>query len=1232
MNVQILHNSVDITTYVTEYNREQNICTSIGLFDVQISLTCPRTFNPGDTIVLYEGGIKKGTYYASILSDEESGSFHTLNCQDGSKRLSDYFIARSYLINYPSNTKYWISKFLTEAQVSYTYDVDGSGGLLSNNTSLGMQSCYEQIVQLLQMSGWYMYFDADNTAHIGELNKDVDDIAEDLQRNEILNIKVMKHDQMLRNRAVVWGNADPITGAWVFANLQTITKWNYGTKDLRAVVVSNSNIPNVSTAYTLAKKVLNEFARITVEKELEVAGAKDVVIGDFVYVNSNIYSGSGLVTSIGSTLSQEGLVTNMILDQRCPRLFGYFNFGDYVYVSTWGNGVWRKHIEYDHTWYNYSTGLVELKISDLYKNNNLLSCVTEAGVAYYSKDFIGSWYAIPGTSDLQSVLSSGTTGVEYAMFSGVKVRGVVQDWTTNRIRMVADNRPQSNTQDFTVSPAIMSGLFNSYGDLLTGGGLKAWVLDYAPGSLLTSFPISVAGDYNLSAYSIANDGNNDYVSVLRPSEIVGTQIVNGEQVGGYAESQQKDTTSSGPNFSQFVVSSGWNQDKGFRIVTNTNGVHGEAIATYDEADFKAVVYGYNNAAKMVHFTVVSGMVTGQQSHSVALNYQEIFAILRVSSHVYRYLIGYDSNVYMVTVDFTAGTYTWNFTYDMDDIVGGQWYTGSRVYPRLYSESRGVTNIRVDEEHQNSIPRCSNIYYMICTWNDVVDGLSTAKAMAVKFDLESISYSEQLFFEAPSKNNLDGTYETYSIIGIDYTTRVGGILSRHGDYGPMFKFIVKATFGNLCGEHGVRRISQVEGWLVMAFGHGFGTDILKVFSSSSLGSDDFHLSSTSAGPSTYENSKTRNTYYLQTGMQFVGLYGESDSYLDAYPYTFDDYTVPEMNDLLCEWRMDTGYVNPTAGIILNTDGKYYLREHTNGNKTEFVFPSWFEPWFPCVHIDEYTNGYYFYGIENNQTYNYEGVMEMTAGGEMAKWNPFYYGVRFNPYDTQAYGYLNGNFIVIENHSHADTPPIHREYWFAQEISYIVHQETKPIKQAGGVILRRDDTNFTVVYSGGPAKLEISQSYPIVVLQSGASNSFILDPFVPSGALYSALSLPFVPGGIPQDARYSNFTNSMTSEDFYKKLLVTISGTIKMADITTLTPPLTYNDYHTVASGSADQIEVSNFKLPDQYVFVSSPAVPPSFWQKNPTVSGVSIFSGVAFNDYSSGLPSAHITKIRVDDKI
>ena len=51
-----------------------------------------------------------------------------------------------------------------------------------------------------------------------------------------------------------------------------MTQWNYDNKDIRAVALGNSTIPDRPTAVEIADILLNEFAGITVEKLLDAPG------------------------------------------------------------------------------------------------------------------------------------------------------------------------------------------------------------------------------------------------------------------------------------------------------------------------------------------------------------------------------------------------------------------------------------------------------------------------------------------------------------------------------------------------------------------------------------------------------------------------------------------------------------------------------------------------------------------------------------------------------------------------------------------------------------------------------------------------------------------------------------------------------------------------------------------------------------------------------------------------
>lgn len=381
MNVQITWNGSDITHSIAEYVREADICTGQGTLDMTVEAKTARGFSPWNTIIVYENGSKMGTYNIFSAEEQVPGGIYVVSCQDDSKRLTDYFIDEQYTITYPSTAKYWIQKFLGEAGVSYNFNVSGSGSELSENTTLGMTSSYDAVLQLLQMCGWYFYFDADNVCQIGKLNASSTPVRT-FVGNEILEIGYVKNDKMLRNRAVVWGAGDPDTYSWVYADTSTTTPWNRPGNDYRTIVYANGLIKSFGIAASLANIILKEFSQTIPEKNLKVPGSySEVVLGSTITGISNTLTISGIVSHFSVNLSSGGFTSTYILDKRCPRLFGYVNWNDWVYIGTMGTGVWRKWIT-QSTWYNYSTGITDLNIKDLSAYDGLLGAIGSPAAAW----------------------------------------------------------------------------------------------------------------------------------------------------------------------------------------------------------------------------------------------------------------------------------------------------------------------------------------------------------------------------------------------------------------------------------------------------------------------------------------------------------------------------------------------------------------------------------------------------------------------------------------------------------------------------------------------------------------------------------------------------------------------------------------------------------------------------------------------------------------------------------
>jgi hypothetical protein len=385
----ITHGGTDITDKVISYERRQDICTGIGTLDLIIEYATGVNIQAWDIIRLRENGRLKGTYYVSSTEKDARTGGMSVSCQDGSKKLSDYFIPDIYNINYATYARYWIEKFLTDAGITYDFTTESNGALLSENFSFGPASAYDTIQSLLQNSGWYLYFDNDNTCIIGELNIDLTIVDKTVEDYQILKLNTTKDDKMLRNRVVVWGNQDSESNAWVWADLTQHTPWDRNNKDIRTTVIANSMIRNTTTAYLLAAKVLAELAKITYIKEITLIGEHNIQIGDVIRAKSAYYSGVGLVTTVGSQGSSSGLLTIVILDQRCPRIFGYVSYLDYVYIGTNGGGVWRKPLD-SNEWEAFSTGLDNWNVTDLIIKNGIFACVAD-GYCYINQDRIADW-------------------------------------------------------------------------------------------------------------------------------------------------------------------------------------------------------------------------------------------------------------------------------------------------------------------------------------------------------------------------------------------------------------------------------------------------------------------------------------------------------------------------------------------------------------------------------------------------------------------------------------------------------------------------------------------------------------------------------------------------------------------------------------------------------------------------------------------------------------------------
>lgn len=397
MNVQVIWEGSDITHHTVEYTRQHDICTGIGSLDLIIEANTNFNFNPWNSIIIKEEGTQVALYNITSTEKTSPDGTYIIAAQDNSKRLTDYFIDHEYTAETLSNTRTWIELILSEAGiVNYSINTISTGEPVTIGSQFGLRPAYDAIINLLQLSGWYMYFDSNGTCQIGELNTNKTPVH-NFHDTTTLEIRTIKNDKMLRNRVYVWGSFEENTG-WVYAKAETYLPWfRDDGEDWRSVVYQNSAIYYYSTAIKMANKMLSEFSKQTPEKEIHVVGLHpDLHVGVYIKSLGTYGTGVGQVTSYVVNVNAEGgATTTLIIDKRCPRLFGISDIkSQFIYIGTDNSGVYRKGLDSGY-WSAYNINLDTAHIRDLSAYDNVLSAVTNDGKLYINKT--GGWtqYSIP---------------------------------------------------------------------------------------------------------------------------------------------------------------------------------------------------------------------------------------------------------------------------------------------------------------------------------------------------------------------------------------------------------------------------------------------------------------------------------------------------------------------------------------------------------------------------------------------------------------------------------------------------------------------------------------------------------------------------------------------------------------------------------------------------------------------------------------------------------------------
>lgn len=1190
MNVEVRHNNTNITDYVISYSRAHYICSSIGELDLVLSGTYSTDIVPHDQIKIYENGDFKVTYYVSDVGRSVPEGTITLQCQDRSKYIVDYFISDSYNIDYPSYTRYWIETFLDQAGVSYSFQTASQGNLLSNFTQLGLQPAYDQIMMLLQLSGWYMYFDGNGVAIIGALDIDLADSVGLVDKNDILDIKKITDDKMLRNRAVVWGQYDSIRSQYAFADVSVNTPYNYDSRDKRAIVISNNNIPNRTSAYNIANILIKEFAKATIVKHINVDGARDYNLGESLRVNSDVWRGKGLITTFGVTMDRTGLVTNIVLDERCPRLFGFFDFGDYVYVGTFGDGIWRKHIKFDHTFRNFSTGLTNLNITDLHINNGVFGSVGHSGEMFYANSEEGPWNQtiLESLESSREDVPSGT--VEYVPFSGIMARATIVDKSTNMVKFGVDTFSGLNTGDYFLS---YSGLFDATTSGVTRSGThRGWIVEYNPftGSLVGGigsgiYPIVYSGDYNVIVLDLENDGINDYVSVAWGS---GLEFISNNQFGSHTTAPVVKDFNSLVEFTDYT----YELEGQTKFVTTSLGFATPNFSTFNNEldDERDVVYASESSGvyrfKREHFYLEFSESLGRDQvlsttlTSPALSSPFLGGICKIAANLYRGFYTLTTGGGTDTVTATTYYVEWN---TVSNTLSAPTSIGSQTYTKDVSGNSNEVIARVLS------PIIAGKY-----WSYFFHRKTASQA--------GVAYPDSNFLKI----------QVMSVDMLTLATSTGSTAAVIGDGGS----------GAPVGE---------DRWNIELAGAGIfqqGTssvlvDVIHAINSPNGGTQSFQnwlvvvdgttasisLVQSATGTSdpafVYVGSEVRQQTTQDHFIYFVQSGSGSTAYL---LYNAGSFTTgigdPGINGSLYTINGPSG-----SEFIQKIGGVWYWKSAVDlSNIGTVVFPSGYNIIGPF--ITSATNRELYFWLAERTDNSKKVILKLDRNGnylsEIIPYNNDEFWTLFN------FGYIAGNFFI-------------------NPISAVVLYVSNTIpNDSGYLILQREGSEFNLIQSAyKPLRIDISNNSPVLSVQDVAGtfqSNYVygnelttINPALTMSGLNTDVSdyryaLLETEGGalVSSGAGVTTQALYVTESGIYTSDTLTYSGGFILME--------------SAPSGILSRIETSNYTYPGQFLFVTTSGTMsgefPVFYQKDNDAE--------IFIPYS-GLPISRPTIIRVDDR-
>ncbi len=396
----------DVSTDFVSLSTEQDICSLAQTCEIDLNATSgSHAYNPWDTLVIAINGTNRLTGYVEDATKHRGN--YVIRGMDEMKRAIDTFITDETRVTEELDAGYWIDYWLTQVGITTSGSIatgrdipptlpDEEGWIYINVGNI--------ILECLAYAGggYVVIIDGDGVAQIREKT-----IGASGHTLNCIEFSRSQDNSWYRDRAVVFGTTSGSwdEGVWIPGEVTIVAEAPDSPPAYpNTAVLSSSYIQTQAAADDLANDILNFFDEYLDVKRCLIEGDESVWLGDSASVDEFGYSGTGLVTSIETTVDDNGFRQLVSLDEKCGFVWGWGWWGDIFALDTFD--IWKGLVSSGSRWEAIHGGFPD---STYYSSGVAIEYHDEtlwSAIGYFSGDPKGLWYRSQpqkGTTSWQEV-------------------------------------------------------------------------------------------------------------------------------------------------------------------------------------------------------------------------------------------------------------------------------------------------------------------------------------------------------------------------------------------------------------------------------------------------------------------------------------------------------------------------------------------------------------------------------------------------------------------------------------------------------------------------------------------------------------------------------------------------------------------------------------------------------------------------------------------------------------